>query len=181
MKKYLFLVAVTALTTGFAVRTWLPRTVKLEHTVPKIVTEYDTVHTLPAWYKDSVRYWKKRKYTTDTLNLYFTTTIVDTQEVPVNAPPETRPDVWPLLNYSGGAKFGDSAVVSTYSLRTGNMAVRKLFVPGILVGIDSYHEGDPAPRLNFEPFPKCPGPSFLYSLKMMGIGGGLVAIGSVVF
>jgi hypothetical protein len=179
--KYWILIAVTALTTGFAVRTWLPRTVKLEHTVPKIVTVYDTVPTLPVWYKDSLRHWKERKSTTDTVSLYFTTTLVDTQFVPVNAPPENRPDVWPLLDYHGGSKFGDTAVVSTYSLRTGNMAIRKVFVPGILTGIDAYHEGDPAPRLNFAPFPKCPGPSFLYSLKMMGIGGGLVAIGAKVF
>src|SRR4051812_46835039 len=97
------LLLVTALTTALAVRTLWPKVVT-EKSVPQIVTRYDTVPSVPRWYADSVRYWKKRKYTTGTVNLGFSETIVDTQYIPVNAPPETRPDVWPLLNYSGGAK-----------------------------------------------------------------------------
>lgn len=180
MKKYVFLVLVTMLGTGFAVRELFPRTIKGPTPIPRIVTHYDTVKTLPTWYKDSVRVWKIRKHTTDTVNLVTEHTTVDTQFIPVNAPPEDRPDVWPLLSYHGGTKFGDTAVVSTYSLRSGNMAIRKVFIPGMLTEIDAFRPDSVGPGLTYVPFPVCPGPSFLYKLKMMGLGvvtvGGSAAI-----
>jgi len=168
------LLLVTIVTTGLAVRTLWPKVVT-KRAIPQIVTRYDTVTQLPAWYADSVRTWKKRKYTTDTVNLYFTNTVVDTQYVPVNAPPEDRPDVWPLLYYHGGAKFGDTAVVSTYSLRSGNMAIAKVFVPGILVDVDAYRPDSTTPRLNYAPFPPEEKHGFWHNPKVFGIGFGACA------
>lgn len=172
------LMLVVIATTALAVRTLWPKTVTVK-SVPRIVTVYDTVNTVPGWYADSVRYWKKRKYTTDTLNLYFTNTVVDTQYVPVNSPPEDRPDVWPLLSYHGGSKFGDTAVVSTYSLRSGNLAITKVFVPGILTDIDTWREDTTAaPRLNFAPFPPGEKHGFWHNPAVFGIGfGSCAAIG----
>lgn len=171
------LMLVVAVTTALAVRTLWPKTVTVK-SIPQIVTRYDTVPSVPEWYKDSVKYWKKRKYTTDTVNLEFTNTVVDTQYIPVNAPPEDRPDVWPLLSYHGGSKWGDTAVVSTYSLRSGNMAIAKVFVPGILVDIDAYRPDSTTPRLNYAPFPKGEKHGFWHNPKIFSIGfGSCAAIG----
>lgn len=171
------LMAVIIIVTVIAVRTFWPKVVT-EKSVPQIVTEYDTVRSVPTWYADSVRYWKKRKYTTDTLNLYFTNTVVDTQYVPVNSPPEDRPDVWPLLSYHGGSKWGDTAVVSTYSLRSGNMAITRVFIPGVLTDIDAFHEQGTAPKISYAPFPKGEKHGFWHNPKVFGIGfGSCAAIG----
>lgn len=171
------LMLVVIVTTVIAVRTLWPKVVT-EKSVPQIVTRYDTLRSVPSWYADSVHYWKKRKYTTDTLNLYWTNTVMDTQYVPVNFPPEDRPDVWPLLSYHGSDKFGDTAVVSTYSLRSGNMAIAKVFIPGILTDIDAYHPDGTAPKLNYRPFPKGEKHGFWHNPKIFGIGfGSCAAIG----
>lgn len=172
------LLLVTALTTALAVRTLWPKVVT-EQSVPQIVTKYDTVTELPAWYADSVRHWKRRKYTTDTLNLYHSNTVVDTEYVPVNAAPEDRPDVWPLISYHSGSKFGDSAVVSTYSLRSGNLAITKVFVPGIVTDIDAWVVGPTAPRINYAPFPEGEKHGFWHNPKIFGIGFGSCAALSI--
>jgi hypothetical protein len=176
-KPVAILLAVTAMTTGLAVRTLWPKVVTVK-SVPRIVTHYDTVHAVPKWYQDSVRVWKRRKYTTDTVNLVYSNTVVDTQYVPVNAPPEDRPDVWPLLSYHSSGKWGDSAVVSTYSLRSGNMAITKVFVPGILVDVDAFRDGNSAPKLNYVPFPPGEKHGFWHNPAVFGIGfGSCAAIG----
>lgn len=167
------LLTVTAMTTALAVRTLWPKVVT-EKSVPQIVTRHDTVRSLPEWYEDSVRYWKKRKYTTDTLNLTFTETIVDTQYIPVNSPPERRPNIWPMLTYRGSGKFGDTAIVSTFGLRTGNLAISKVFIPGMIVGIDA-SDSLQTPRLDFAPFPKGEKHGFWHNPKVFGIGFGTCA------
>ena len=166
------LLAVTIVTTALAVRTLWPKVVT-EKSVPQIVTEYDTVDALPKWYEDSVRIWKRRKATTDTIELYYTNTVVDTQYIPVNSPPENRPELWPVLSYHGSAKFGDTAVVSTYSVRNGNLGVSKAFVPGILTDIEAH--ANSRPKLTYAPFPKGEKHGFWHNPKVFGIGFGSCA------
>lgn len=141
--------------------------------IPTIITKHDTVHTVRL---DTI--WKLHtKHTTDTVNLVITNTIVDTQVINVNAPPEERRNVWPLLAYHGGAKFGDTAVVSTFSLRSGRLGVSKVFIPGILIAIDA-GEGDEAsvPKMSFEPFPAQKGTPLLQRLKYVLIGAAAHAL-----
>lgn len=173
-KAVAILLLVTIVTTVVAVRTLWPRVVT-KPSIPSIVTRYDTVHSLPQWFQDSVRQWKKRKYTTDTVNLYYTNTVVDTQYVPVNLPPEARPDTWPLLSYHGGSKWGDTAVVTTYSLRTGNASISRVFIPGILTDIDAYRPDSTMPRLNYVPFPPGEKHGFWHNPAVFAVGFGSCA------
>ncbi len=179
MLKYAGLVVLTMLSTIFLVRECFPRTIKGPTTIPRIITRYDTVESLPKWYGDSVKAWKKRKFTTDTVTLVAQLTTVTSQVIPVDSSPEKRPDIWPLLSYHGSVKFGDTALVATYSVRSGNMAISKVFIPGMLTDIDAFRDGG-TPRLNYEPFPVCPGPSLLYRLKMMGLGVAVIGGSAVI-
>lgn len=167
--KNLTLVIVTFALAFLIVRQWFPRTI-VETSVPHIVTKYDTVTTLPRWFQDSLRIWKSRKPTTDTVNLVVTQTVVDTEYVPVNNPPEERPNVWPVLSYHGGDSFGDTAAVSTFDLRSGRLGLSKVFIPGILTDIEA--DSNATPKLTFAPFPKQKGPTLFQSLKLIGIGFG---------
>lgn len=170
------LLLVTIATTVLAVRTLWPKVVT-EKAVPRIVTIHDTVNTLPEWYEDSLRIWKRRKATTDTVELYYTNTVVDTQYIPVNLPPEERPQLWPVLSYHGTAKWGDTAVVSTYSVRNGNLAVSKAFIPGILTDIEANANSEP--KLNYAPFPKGEKHGFWHNPLVFGIGFGSCAALSI--
>lgn len=141
--------------------------------IPTIITKHDTVRTVRL---DTL--WKtKTKHTTDTVNLVITKTLVDTQVINVNAPPEERRNVWPVLAYHGGTKFGDTATITTFSLRSGRVGISKVFIPGILTAID-VQEGDTAsvPKLSFEPFAAEKKPSLLYRLKYVGIGAGSLSL-----
>lgn len=162
------LVVITAILAVWATRELWPRKV-VEQSVPRIVTRYDTVPTLPEWYTDSVRHWKKRKYTTDTVPLVLTETVVDTEYVPVTRPPEERPNIWPLLRYSGGRSFGDTAVVTTFNLRDGKLAVSQLFIPGMLTAIDA-SDTLRTPRINYAPFPPGEKHGFWHNPKIFGAG-----------
>ena len=175
MGKYLLLVIVTALTTAFAVREFLPRTLRETKTIPVIVPKYDTVETLPKWYKDSVRYWKKRTHTTDTIPLLISSTIVAAAPINISATPSERPDIWPLLDYSGGTRRGDTAIIGSLSLRSGRVAIHKFYIPGILTGIHT-DSANSVPKLDFAPFPEPKKPSLLYKVKMIGIGFGACTI-----
>jgi len=168
-KATLALIAVTALTTGFATREFLPRTIT-KPAVPIIITQYDTVKTVPEWFKDSVRIWKRRKATTDTLNLVHSVTHVDTEYVRIPCDTAQRSQIRPVLSYHGGTKLGDTASVATFSLRSGNLDISRVYIPGILIGIDA--DSTPTPKMTFAPFPEPKKPSFLYKLKMLGIGFG---------
>lgn len=174
------LAIIVVLGVGFGVRELFPKKIHDPPPIPRIVTHYDTIPALPKWYEDSVRYWKKRKYTTDTVNLLIAGTLVNQPVIPVNKPPEERPNLWPLLRYSGHSRFGDTASVTTFSVRSGQLYFSKIFVPGILIGIDA-SDTLQTPRINFVPFPVCPGPSFLYKVKMIGIGGGLGYVAGRIF
>lgn len=175
MSKYLFLVVITFLTTAFAVREFFPRTVKETTTIPVIVPKYDTVETLPKWYKDSVEHWKKRKHTTDTLPVLVTSTVVASAPINVIASPEQRPDIWPVLDFSGGTRLGDTAIIGSLSLRSGRVALSKFYIPGILTGIHM-DSANSVPKLDFASFPEPKKPSLLYKLKMVGIGFGACTI-----
>lgn len=145
--------------------------------IPTIITKFDTVRTVQF---DTI--WKKvihtvKTHTTDTVNLVISNTIVDTQFINVDAPPEERKNVWPVLSYHGGTKFGDTATVATFSLRSGKLGISKVFIPGILTAIEA-GEGDGAsvPNLSFEPFPDAKKPSLFYRLKHVLVGAAAYAL-----
>jgi hypothetical protein len=143
--------------------------------VPTIVTRYDTVSVTPKWYEDSVKYWKKRKWTTDTVNVTLSETVIDTQYVPIDGGPAVRPDWYPLLNLnSGNGTFGDTMFIHTFSLKDGKDAVSRVFIPGYLVGIDAQYPNK-TPRLDFRPFPPQERHNWFYPVKYTGMGilGGL--------
>lgn len=171
MNSSLVLTIVTSVAVFFATRELFPRSVVNKVEIPVIVPQYDTVEALPRWFDDSVKQWKKRKHTTDTVPILVERVVVDTQYFPVNAPPENRPNLWPVLSYHGSDRLGDTAVVSSYSTRTGQLSLSKVYIPGVLVALDADSVG--TPKLTYNPFPSCPDPSFLYKVKMMGIGGGV--------
>ena len=174
-KRTIFFVIIASFASAGAVWAFFPRRVVNKVEIPKIETVYDTVDRLPKWYKDSVDHWKRRKATTDTVPLVFTNTIVDTEYVPVNAPPENRPDLCPVLSYHGGTRMADTAVVSSYSVRDGRLAVSRLFVPGILTDLEA-SMGNNIPRITFKPFPPEEKHGFWHNPKVFGIGFGSGAI-----
>lgn len=172
--KTLWLVILTAVLAIVLYREFVPPKVIVKPGIPQIVTKHDTTETLPSWFEDSIKIWKKRPASTDTFTLVITNTVVDTEFVPVNAPPEQRPNLWPVLEYHGPARAGDTAVVSTFSVRNGNLAISKVYTPGILVGIEA--DSTTVPRLTFAPFPEPKKPSLFYKLKMIGVGYGACSI-----
>jgi len=180
MKSALVLILVTAITSVLLAREFFPRKVVDRVQIPVIVPKYDTVETLPKWYSDSVAYWKKKKHTTDTVPILISNTIVGAAPINVIATPEERPDLWPVLDYSGGFKFGDTALVGSLSIRSGKVAISKFFIPGILTGIHM-DSANSVPKIDFVPFPAPKRPSLLYKLKMVGIGAGSCAIVGSVF
>lgn len=173
MKKELGIVVLTFVLTLFFVRAFFPRTKIITNTVPQIVTRYDTVESLPKWYADSLKKWKKTIHTTDTVNIYVTNTIVRTlrDTMFVNVGPDTtqRSKIWPIIAYHSGSHFGDSAVVSTFNLRSGIGSISKLFVPGILIAMDA-DSVNSYPKLTFAPFP--PPKKISLFTKIVYIGGG---------
>lgn len=140
-----------------------------------LVPKYDTVKVLPSWLKDSLKVWKKRPATTQKTPILISAMKVDTQYVPVDATPENRPNIHPLLSYNGGSRFGDTAITVTFGLRDGEPTISKVFIPGILTGIDANTE-DGTPRMTYAPFPAPKKPSLLYRVKMIGIGAGACMI-----
>jgi len=136
--------------------------------IPHIITKFDTVTVIPSWLSDSVKKWKKVKHTTDTVNLTITNTIVKTDTMKITLPPEERPNVWPILSYHGGASFGDTAVVSAFSVRDGRLGISKVFVAGILTAIEA--DSTSVPKMSFSPFPDQKNPSLFYRLKYILIG-----------
>lgn len=141
--------------------------------VPQIVTRYDTVSSLPKWYQDSVDYWKKRKHTTDTVNVVVSQTVYDTAYINVGHDSMPAQPLWPLVRYDGTSKFGDTATVTTFDLRSGHLGISRIYQAGILTKIE-VQENNPTPKLTFEPFPKTKAGSSLLSK----IGFGLVGYGA---
>jgi hypothetical protein len=130
----------------------------------------------PEWLKDSIKSWKKKIHTTDTVNLTITQTIHDTQYVNVDAPAEERRDIWPLLTLNADrGQFGDTLFVRTFSLKTGKDGVSKLFVPGYIVGIDAEYP-NATPRIDFEPFPPEEKHNWAYPVKYTALGIGIGAL-----
>ena len=142
--------------------------------IPRIITRYDTVEVTPKWLADSEKAWKKRKATTDTVNLVITNTVI--VEKPINVGPDTtqRPDLYPILEYHGGVRFGDTATVVTFSLRSGNRTVSRIFVPGILS--DMTADSVNVPKLTYQSFPAPKRPSLLYRLKYILAGAALYSV-----
>lgn len=176
MKKELVLVGGAVVLTAALMWEFMPKRT-VEKIIPNIITQHDTVSVdkLPDWYTDSVKKWKKRIHTTDTINIYVTNTIIrsDTikQFVYVGSDTSKRPNLWPVISYHGGSRFGDTAIVTTFSLRAGIGSVSRVFIPGILTAID-VDSGKPYPSLTYVPFPKPKSPSLFYKVKMIAIGYG---------
>ena len=172
MKRDGLVILLAVALTALVVRTWFPRRVETVRPIPHIVTRVDTVRAVPPWFADSQRIWRRRRHTTDTLTLTTTVTLVDTVtiRVPVNAPPAERPNRWAIQSYHAGARFGDTAVVESFSIRTGQLGISRTFVPGILTALE--WDSLPQPRFTFVPFPAPKGPGLWYTLKVGAIGFG---------
>jgi len=170
VKNALLIVVLTVILTILVIKTWFSGDSNQTPTIPTIVTLFDTVETVPKWLNDSIKKWKKIVHTTDTVNLVIQNTLIDTVFVPVNAPAEERPNLWPLLEYHGGASFGDTAIVTTFSVQTGQGAVSRIFIPGILTDVTTGASN--VPQLRFEPFPKRKGATVFQQLKLFGLGFG---------
>jgi len=147
-----------------------PRTKEVKKEVPKIVTQHDTVEKTPKWLDDSVKKWKKKVYTTDTVPLVITNTIVDTEYVPVNSPPEQRPDIWPVLSINGGRIWGDTTIIRTFSIKNGHESVSRLFTTGYITDLEIESSPNPTPRITFTPFPPSEKHGFWHNPKIFGYG-----------
>ena len=172
MKREAIIAGGTMVLTAFLMWKFMPRK-EVVKIVPNIITKFDTVRTTPKWYDDSVKYWKKRKFTTDTVNIYVENIVVrDTGSTRfVNVGPDTtdRPSIWPITSYHGGTRFGDTAIVTSFNLRTGNGSITKIFIPGMLTSIVA-DSGSPLPRMTFAPFPKEKKPSLWYKIQLVASG-----------
>jgi hypothetical protein len=141
---------------------------KTEHTdrvVPKIVTVFDTVEKRPEWLDDSIKTWKKRSK--PTVNV-ITETVIDTEFVPVNAPAEERPNIWPLLSLHGGRQWGDTLFTRTFSVKDGHEGVSTIFSTGYITDIEI--DSTPTPRITFTEFPPSEKHGFWFAPKVFGVG-----------
>ncbi len=168
MWKFLSFVLLIAIVIGIILHFLYPRIKEIEKVIPVIETRYDTVSVTPKWLADSVKKWKKKVHTTDTVNIYESNTIIDTFYINVGTRDSARTKIWPVFTYRSGANFGDSALIGTFNLQDGKGSISKFFVPGILVGITA--DSNSMPRLDFEPFPKPKKISLLEKLKYIGGG-----------
>lgn len=124
----------------FGGRMVCPRT-EPSRVIPRIVTQYDTVHTLQ---RDTI--WRTRTvrhYTTDTFNLVIRETIYDT----VVVSPSSR--LWPIVSYT--MRHRDTARVRTYDPITGHGAAVEVWTPGPLHEIQA--DTTPTPRMTFGTYP----------------------------
>lgn len=172
-------ILLSSLTCGafFAGKCFFPHIKTVPQVIPEIHTEYDTVQTLPAWFEDSLNYWKKRKFTTDTVPLIIAVDHVDIPAIVIDTPPMLRPDWHPLLALNSNAgKFGDTLFTYTFSLRTGKEAVSKVFIPGYITGIDAQYPNE-TPRIDFKPFPKAEQHGWFYPIKYTLLGTGIGLLG----
>ena len=174
--KLVILLCISTITAFFIGKELFPRTKEVPKLIPHIVTQYDTVTKSPEWLQDSIKKWKKVVYTTDTINLTPVQIVISDEKIPIrevpNADTSFTPPIHPLLSYSSGGKFGDTAIVRSFSLRDGTPAVSKVIVAGVLTGIDAEVD-NPTPRLNFEPFPPKEQHNWFYPIKHILIGAGI--------
>lgn len=140
MKQAAMTAILAAVLGGIVVRECFPRREQVIKPVPQIVTVHDTV-------KVPVQIKGPRVVTTDTVQLIIRETIHDTVQLNVNADSAQRPALWPVLNAQIGKSRGDTSQVITFSLRSGQTAVSKLWTPAPLRGI--YADTTPTPRLDF--------------------------------
>lgn len=173
MKRDLVLVTLTAALTGFLVWEFIPRKPDTI-TIPVIKTVYDTVKVVPTWLNDSMRIWKSRKATTDTVELVISETIIDTQFLPITVGCDSsaiaaRPKKWPILSYNSGGNFGDTAFVTVFDIRTGQLGASRVFTAGILTGIEA--DSNTTPRITYKPFPSTKRGATLWDkVKWTGVG-----------
>lgn len=136
--------------------------------VPTIITRYDTVQVTPRWLNDSIKAWKSRKATTDTVNIIISNTIISHDTIYIGSDTANRPRIWPVLEFHGGVRFGDTASIVTFSLHSGLRAASRVFTPGILTDIEA--DTGSIPKLTYAPFPEPKSPPLLYRLKYILAG-----------
>jgi hypothetical protein len=152
-------------------REFLPRTVKGPPPVPMIVTVRDTV-------RNTMYVRAPRRVTTDTVQLVIRETVHDTSYVNVGPTPAERTNIWPVVGLEVGRKVGDTTTVSTFSLRTAQGSVARVYTAGPLLGI--WADSSPTPRLLFGPPPQPARVSFWTKVKWGGIGyGGCAVVGGL--
>jgi hypothetical protein len=142
----------------------------VEKTIPKIVTQYDTVEKTPEWLTDSLEIWRKQEFTTDKTNLIIENIIIRDVRIPVNSPPEQRPNIWPVLSINGGRIFGDTTFIRTFSVRSGHEAVSKLFTAGYITALSVELDSNSTPKITFTPFPPAEKHGFFHNPKVFGYG-----------
>jgi len=174
MKQGILVSLISVLLGGLLVWEFFPHQIPASPVIPHIITVHDTVSVLPKWYNDSIRAWKARKSTTDTVNIVITNTLVIKDTVYVGPDTNLRSRDWPILEYHGGSHFGDTALVRSFSLRSGNQNISRIFIPGILTDIQA--DSGSTPRMTFAPFPEPRRPPLLYRLKLMAMGYGACSI-----
>lgn len=159
-----------AIVAGVAVRMYLPKRITTNTTIPVIVTKYDTVAQTPKWLADSIKIWKKKVYSTDTIPLVINHTIIDTQFVPVGDTTNHEvANIWPILSYHSKGGFGDTAIVTNFSLRSGKAIVSKVFVTGYLTDL-TYRDSSNIPVLSFKDFPPTEKHGWFYPVKHILFG-----------
>lgn len=129
--------------------------------IPRIVTVYDTIY-------DTLRIVAPRRTTTDTVQLVTRQTVYDTVYLNLGCDPAQRSAVWPILSVEAGKKVGDTTVVSSFSLRTGEGAVSRIWTPGPLLGV--WSDTTATPRITFGPPPAPRRTPFLTKLTWAGVG-----------
>lgn len=138
MKQSLLLAVLAAVLGGVLVRECFPRTIQGPIPVPTIVTVHDTTH-------DTVRIAPPKLPPMP--NLVMRVTFHTPIQIRVDAPPEERSPLWPVLNAQIGKSRGDTSQVITFSLRSGQTAVSKIWTPAPLRAI--YADTTATPRLDF--------------------------------
>jgi hypothetical protein len=161
MKSELVVAVLAAVLGGVAVRECFPRTKEVLKPVPSIVTIHDVVH-------DTVRLKGPKTVTTDTINLIVRVTIHDTVQINVGADTSARQPLWPILNVQIGKSRGDTSQVTTFSLRSGQTAVSRVWTPGPVKSI--WVVDNQTPRMDFYDPPASPSVSLWTKGKWTAVG-----------
>lgn len=138
MRSDLLLAGLSVILGGVLAHECFPREVKQEIPVPSIVTVHDTVH-------DTIRIRPPKLPPAP--NLVLRVTFHTPVQIPVNVVAAERPNLWPILNLRIGASRGDTSLMTTYSLRSGQIAESRIWTPGPLRG--AWADSTMTPKLDF--------------------------------
>lgn len=148
---------------GFLAGAAIVRRSKPPIPIPTIVTVYDTV-------PDTLELPPRRIVTTDTVQLVIRETVYETTYVNVGCVPEERTPIWPVLSVQAGRFRGDTTVATTFSLRTGQGAVSRIWTPGPIRSV--WVDSSATPRFEFGEFPAPHRTSTLTKVLWASVGFG---------